>query len=158
MRIKIFRYVSVVDAFEVTPEYRVLAERLGLTEWNPVVWIGRLFRMDNDVGEHWFDNWDLRQARSQLAARHGHEPDELLIIDPDRFCDGVDGPCHPSDIRGRFWKDVLISLELEQQLIFDEARRVQARLRAGIEAGNEDLAELVIADLEDRIAAFSRAE
>jgi hypothetical protein len=30
----------------VTDQYRDLTNRLELTEWNPVVWIGRLFTLD----------------------------------------------------------------------------------------------------------------
>ena len=59
---KVFQYIPELDAFTVTDEYRVIADTLGLTEWNPVVWIGRLFTRDEDFGEHWFDNWDEREA------------------------------------------------------------------------------------------------
>jgi hypothetical protein len=155
MRVKVFRYLSELDAFDVTDEYRELAGLLGLTEWNPVVWIGRLFLMDNDMGEHWFDNWDLRDARRELAVRHGYDPDLLLIVDPERFQDGRDGPCHPPELRARFWKDVLISLELDEQLLFDEARRVNEDVRDRVEAG-EGLADLLIPDLEERIARWLR--
>jgi hypothetical protein len=41
--------------------------------------------MDNAVGEHWFDNWDLREKIRPDAERLGRDADELLIIDPDRF-------------------------------------------------------------------------
>jgi hypothetical protein len=27
-----------------------------------VVWIARLSILDNDSGEHWFDNWELRAS------------------------------------------------------------------------------------------------
>ncbi|MBX2822569.1 MAG: hypothetical protein KTR29_22925 [Rhodothermaceae bacterium] len=54
--IRIFRYIESIDSFVVTDEYRDLAESMGLTEWHPAVWIGRLFMLDNDYGEHWFDN------------------------------------------------------------------------------------------------------
>ncbi len=61
--LKIFRYLAELDCFVVTEEYRRLADYLGLTEWHPAVWIGRLLILDNDYGEHWFDNWDLREAK-----------------------------------------------------------------------------------------------
>ncbi len=48
--IRIFNYIHDLDAFVVTDEFRTLADRLHLTEWHPVVWIGRLFTLDNDVG------------------------------------------------------------------------------------------------------------
>lgn len=35
-----------------------------------------------------------------------------MIVVPDRFQDGRDGPCHPAEIRNVFWTDVLKSLEL----------------------------------------------
>ena len=93
-KVRIFRYLEEVDAFVITDEYRRIADSLGLTEWNPVVWIGRLFILDNDFGEHWFDNWDLREQRG-LTEEH-------LIIDPDRFKNDVDGPCNTPEFRKRF--------------------------------------------------------
>lgn len=54
--IKIFKYIPDVGCFIVAPLYKELADKLGLTEWNEVVWIGRYFFLDDDVGEHWFDN------------------------------------------------------------------------------------------------------
>jgi hypothetical protein len=47
-KIKIFQYIKSLDAFVVTDEYKRMADTLGLTEWKPVVWIGRLFTLDND--------------------------------------------------------------------------------------------------------------
>ncbi len=58
--IKIFDYHEAGDFFVETEEYRRLAEELGLTEWSGVVWIGRLFILDNDFGEHWLGNWEAR--------------------------------------------------------------------------------------------------
>ena len=111
-RIRVFRYIPEVEAFDVTPEYRELAEELGVVEWNPVVWIGRLFAMDNDVGEHWFDNWDEREERQERAEELDLDADALLVVNPDRFKDGRDGPCNSSEFRRRFWHDVLECLEL----------------------------------------------
>ena len=45
-RIKIFAYVEPMDGFIINDTYRMLADEFGLTEWNPVVWIGRLFLLD----------------------------------------------------------------------------------------------------------------
>jgi hypothetical protein len=60
--VRVFQYIEPLDAFLVTDAYRALATQLGLTEWTPVVWIGRLFTLDNDYGEHWFDNWEQRES------------------------------------------------------------------------------------------------
>lgn len=154
-RVRVFRYIPEVDAFDVTPEYRQLAELLGLSEWNDVVWIGRLFRMDNDIGEHWFDNWDDREKRQPLAERNGLDANTLFIINPNNFADGADGPCHTPEIRGRFWHDVLSSLELSVDLLFDKARELHRELerRSAIEP---DLREDYIPDLETRIAGWRR--
>ena len=154
-RIHIFRYLPEVDAFDVTPEYAELAELVGLVEWNPVVWIGRLFRLDNDVGEHWFDNWDLREERTADANRHGLDANALLILDPHRFADGTDGPCNTPDIRLRFWRDVLTSLELTTDLLFAKARDNNNRIQEQALTIPE-LREDWIEDLEARITAWRR--
>lgn len=148
-RIRVFRYAEEVDAFVVTPEFQRLAERLGLVEWHPAVWIGRLFIMDNDFGEHWFDNWDEREAREAKAEELGLDSSELMIVVPDRFQDGRDGPCHPAEIRKQFWTDVLKSLELSIGLLFEEARFQNARIK-------EWLPEEYIEDLEERIEEIRR--
>lgn len=34
-----------------------------------MIWIGYYFSMDNDVGEHWFKDWELRKhAKTKLDA------------------------------------------------------------------------------------------
>jgi hypothetical protein len=148
--IKIFRYLDELDCFVVSDEYRQIADQLGLTEWSPVVWIGRLFTLDNDYGEHWFDNWDLREALNQEAAARGLSDADLLIIAPERFQNGKDGPCHSPAFRKRFWTDVLLSLDLSYDLIIDEARAFnQERLRY--------LPDEYISDLEARIAMLGGA-
>lgn len=146
--IKIFQYFDDLDAFLVTDEYGEIANTLGLIEWHPAVWIGRLFILDNDLGEHWFDNWDLREDRGLS--------EDYFIIDPERFKDGRDGPCHSSEFRKRFWTDVLKSLELNVELLFDEARHFNERNRDWLEEnpGDEDVGTLFIPDLEARISAI----
>jgi hypothetical protein len=145
--IKIFRYLADLDCFVVSDEYQRIADQLGLFEWSPVVWIGRLFTLDNDYGEHWFDNWHLREPLEEAAAQRGLSYEELLIIDPERFQNGKDGPCHPPAFRKRFWIDVLRSLELSFDLLADEARAFnQERLRF--------MPDDYISDLEARIAAL----
>ncbi|MDM8549969.1 hypothetical protein QUF72_07835 [Desulfobacterales bacterium HSG2] len=143
--LKIFKYIDELDCFIVTDEYKKIAEHLGLSEWNPVVWIGRLFILDNDYGEHWFDNWDLREERKTGAERFGLNYEELLIIDPDRFKNDADGPCHSPEMRKRFWTDVLKSLELSYDLLFEEARRFNNK------ANKKFFPEEFVNDLEERI-------
>ncbi len=152
--IRVFQYLPEVDAFDVTPEYRALADLLGISEWNPVVWIGRLFAMDNDFGEHWFDNWEAREERAALAERHGLEADTLLIVEPDRFQDGRDGPCNTAALRGRFWTEVLRSLELSSDFLFEKARDVNSKTRALIDAGATGLQDAYVPDLDARIARW----
>lgn len=120
--IRVFDYLPDLDAFLPTPEYARLADRLGLAEWNSVVWIGRLFILDNDYGEHWFDNWDERAALKEKARQQGIDANELLIVVPDRFENGKDGPCHPPEVRKAFWTEVLKSLQLSDELLFAAAR------------------------------------
>lgn len=155
-RIKIFDYLEDVDGFLVTDEYRMLADELGLTEWHPVVWIGRLFLMDNDFGEHWFDNWDIREQKHDMLTRRGLEVDSMFFLDPQRFQDGKDGPCHSATFRKHFWTNVLQSLELDLTLILDKAKDRQKALRQiiGGTPGDSDYAEEVIPDIEQRIAAI----
>lgn len=147
--IRIFEYLPDLDAFVVTDQYRRIADSLGLTEWHPAVWIGRLFIMDNDLGEHWFDNWDERKPLAARAAELGIEVDQLLVVDPDRFADGRDGPCHEPVFRKCFWTDVLRSLELSADLLFEEARLMNARME-------RFCPDEFIPDLEERIAGVQR--
>jgi hypothetical protein len=83
--VKIFEYINQLDCFIVNPNYKVLADKLGLTEWNEVVWIGRYFLMDNDNGEHWFDNWNDRDKIAEKAKLLGIDYNNLLVISPDSF-------------------------------------------------------------------------
>jgi hypothetical protein len=148
-----------VDAFDVTPEYRDLADTLGLTEWNPVVWIGRLFALDNDFGEHWFDNWNEREKRRLLAEQHGLDSDRLLCVDAERFQDGQDGPCNEPEFRARFWHEVLKCLELSPELLFEKARQLNDNIKDSLNINPDDkeLQEEYIEDLEDRIEKWKRA-
>ncbi len=128
--VKVFHYIEGLDAFIVTDEYNQIARTLGLHEWNPVVWIGRLFLLDNDYGELGCDNWELREKIAPEAQQYGIEPDKLLIIDPERFQNGRDGPVHSPELRKQFWTDVLKSLELSYSLLCNEALENNARLKA----------------------------
>ena len=151
--VRVFDYIPELDAFRITEEYQRLADQLGLTEWHAAVWIGRLFMLDNDYGEHWFDNWDEREAVEQRAHELGIEPDELMILKPERMANERDGPCHPPELRKLFWTDVLKSLELSYELLFEEARQMNAemkRLEESIKETNPSWKES-IDDLEERI-------
>ncbi len=147
--IKIFQYVEQLDCFVVDPEYKTIANKLGLNEWNEVVWIGRYFSLDNDNGEHWFDNWELRDKLQNTAAGLGIEYDDLLIIDPSRFANGFDGPCHTENERKTFWTDVLKSLELSLDTIVSEAIKLNAEL--------DESDDEYITDLEARINEVKKA-
>jgi hypothetical protein len=143
--IRVFKYIEELDAFVVTKEFAELSDRLGLTEWNYVVWIGRLFILDNDYGEHWFDNWDERESLANKAKEFSIEENDLLIIVPEFFANGKDGPCHPPEIRKAFWTDVLKSLELSYELLFAEAKLFN-------EQEKRFETSFYIEDLEERIS------
>lgn len=145
--IRIFKYIEELDCFVVDPGYKSIADFLGLSEWNEVVWIGRFFTLDNDYGEHWFDNWPERDALEKQAAEMGIAYQDILAIDTDRFENGEDGPVHSAAERKLFWTDVLRSLELSFELLFTEARRINKE-----NEGEEEYIE----DLEWRIALTLR--
>jgi len=146
---KIFKYIEQLDCFIVNPNYKEIANKLGLNEWNEVVWIGRYFSMDNDSGEHWFDNWSERDKIEKEAEKLGFKYDDLLIIDTDRFKNNVEGPCHTSEERKRFWTDVLKSLDLSFEVIFNEARKFN------LERDKED--DEYIFNLEEKIIEIKKA-
>lgn len=143
--IRVFLYVEELDAFLVTEEFSSLADRLNLSEWHPVVWLGRLFTLDEDYGEHWFDNWDEREEREEKARSLGMDDYDLMVVVPSRFTGRRDGPCHSDAIRKAFWTDVLKSLELSYDLIFQVARYWN-------EWHKEHFQEEYVEDLEERIA------
>lgn len=144
--IQVFKYIEQLDCFIIDNEYKNIIDSLGLAEWNEVVWIGRYFLLDNDNGEHWFDNWDLRENLEAKAKQLGIESDNLLIVAPERFKNDYDGPCHTDIERKMFWTDVLKSLRLSYDTIFNEAKKVND-LR-GINDKN------YISDLDNRIQSL----
>lgn len=147
--IKIFKYIEQLDCFVVNTEYKVIADKLGLTEWSEVVWIGRYFLLDNDYGEHWFDNWSERDKLAEKAKDIGIEYNDILVINPNRFKNGVDGPCHTDNERLKFWTDVLKSLELNINTIIAEAVKLNDE--------REQTDEEFIADLDRRIAEIKNS-
>ena len=144
--VQVFKYLDELDCFIIDSRFKSISDSLGLTEWNEVVWIGRYFSLDNDNGEHWFDNWDLRDTLEEKAKELGFETDDLLIIDPEKFKNDFDGPCHTELERKRFWTDVLKSLQLSYETIFEEARKANSF------RDKED--EEFINDLENRIESL----
>lgn len=145
--IQVFKYIPELDAFVCTPEFQAIVGFLGLAEWTPVVWICRYFGMDNDYAEHFFDNWDERKAIEEKAKEMGYNDySELLIVVPERFKDGKDGPCHSNEMRKRFWTDVMKSLKLSLETIIEEARENNEKCKWA-----EDDTEDFIVDLEERI-------
>lgn len=99
---KVFDYIDALDCFIVNRHFKELMDCFGITEWNEVVWVGRYLTLDNDYGEHWFDNWDEREAIEEEAVKLGYEQEDLMIIKPERFADGEDGPCHNDVERKNF--------------------------------------------------------
>jgi hypothetical protein len=95
-------------------------------------------------------NWDLREEIADKAKRFGFADKGFLIIDPARFKDNEDGPCHTDIERKRFWTDVLKSLELSLETLFQEALKVNEKLK---EVGDDDF----ISDLSDRIQEIRNA-
>jgi len=146
---KVFDYNQELDCFFCTDQFTEISNVLGLTEWSPVVWIGRLFNRDQDFGEHWFDNWDEREALEGKTFPKGKTSQDALIIVTDRltephevFCIhckkhtrhakcpncskpitvGGDGPCTSDKLKKMFWTDVLSSLEISLETMFEAAR------------------------------------
>lgn len=68
-------------------------------------------------------------------------------IVPDRFKNDDDGPCHPPAFRKQFWTDVLKSLELSYDTLFEKARQCNAFAK-------ENLPDEFIEDLEERITTI----
>lgn len=79
-----------------------------------------LFLVDNDVGEHWSDNWDLREPLRDKVTKLGLDETELFVINSERF----NNRSHYTDEeRELFWKDILLSLQLSYETLFREARK-----------------------------------
>lgn len=165
-----FEYISEADCFIATPLFEQVARYLGLMEWTPVVWLGRYFALDNDYGEHWFDNWPERAAiRFHPAVNpRGLEENELFIIDPDRHSNGQNGPCHPPGLRKMFWTEVLKSLELSLDFLLAEARFNKRKIEQMAESSfngpgkltKEEFLEALdnyLPDLESRIALLGNS-
>lgn len=153
-QIKAFLYLPKPDCFVVAPELQGLCDKLHLTEWSAVVWMGRLFARDQDFGEHWFDNWEEREELEGIP--EGMDEEQMMIVVPERFTQGdcycihcfdppvcnevehyrrlpcpkcgkdihvgPDGPCYPDKVKKLFWTDVLDSLHISLNTLFELAR------------------------------------
>lgn len=150
--VHVFRYIPQLDAFLPSAEYKKVADRLGLTEWNPVVFIGRYFYGDRDAGEHWFDNWKGREKIAKKAKKLGYDPHNLLVIDPKWFAyNPPDQDRHPSRLRKQFWTDVLMHMRLSLDFLFEEARHINNQEKKG-----EFIVNRPIKDLEKRIKQLEK--
>jgi hypothetical protein len=67
-----------------------------------------------------------------------------MVISPERFVNNGDGPCNTSELRKAFWTDVIKSLELSYDLLFQKAHDFNQRAK---KFGHNNY----IPDLEDRI-------
>jgi hypothetical protein len=70
-----------------------------------------------------------------------------MIIVPARFKNDADGPCHTPALRQQFWTDVLTSLVLSYDTLFEAARQYNATIK-------EYLPNEYIQDLEARIVTI----
>lgn len=64
--------------------------------------------MDVESGDNW--KWSSSATES------------LLIVVPDRFKDGRDGPCNSPELRKMFWTDIFKSMSLSLDFLFAKAR------------------------------------
>lgn len=147
MDIKVFNYIESLDAFLINTEFKEICDQLGLRGWEQTAWIGRYFTLDNDYGEHWFDNWELRDERGAKAKELNIDHEDLLIINPLRLRNGQDGPCHSDAEIKIFWTSVLRSLHIHLEVVFAEARLNHKKMKEADLIEDEDF----ITNLEDRI-------
>ena len=72
---------------------------------------------------------NLRFYKEEEKAKDLGLPTEcLFFIDPDRFQDGRDGPCHSREERKQFWTDVCKSLHLNIETITAEAKKYKEKI------------------------------
>lgn len=114
---QIFDYIPELNCFKINETFSRFVYSLGYDEWNAVVWIGRLVSLNNDFGEHWFDNWELRENIESKATALGYNAEELYISDPQRFSRGDDSPCYDDESIKVFWTNVLKNLDLGESTI-----------------------------------------
>ena len=99
--------------------------------------------MDNDSGEHWFDNWNEREQAEEKVKQLGLISESLFFINPDRFKDEKDGPCHSSEERKQFWTNVCKCLQLSIETIIAEAKKFNEEIKKTDEPYIQDLEERI---------------
>lgn len=146
--IQILDYIEEGDFFVEHPRFKALSDQLGLTEWHSLTWIGQLMSLDNNFGEDWFDNDKERDDLKAVASALGYDADDIMIVKPQRFMDGENGPCHSDSLRKLFWTDVLRNLKISLRTILLKARAssdlgkaLEPQIQAILE--QEGIAELV---------------
>lgn len=122
MTIKVFKKLHNFNAYILEEKYKEICKTLGIIGWEQYAFIGRFFLMDNDSGEHWMDNWELRESISPSLPPNLDES-EILIIDPSKFQNKIDGPNHTNHERLSFWTDVLNSFHISLDTLINEARK-----------------------------------
>jgi hypothetical protein len=118
--IKIFTYIPELDCFVINPEYKKIANTLNLDE---LTWIGKYFLLEGDTTRGWIGKTNDKILEKQ-AIKLEINPADLLSINPEIFQQGQDDSHYSILERKGFWTDVLISLELSADTIFNEAIRV----------------------------------
>jgi len=137
--IKIFNYISELDCFLINPDYKKITEKLNLSE---VAWIGRHFLLESSASENWMSkNADEKLAKK--AVKLGLKTKELLVISAELFEREKDASFNNILERKGFWTDVLSSLELSADTIFNEAIRVNSQRRKKDEKYLQDIEQRV---------------
>ncbi len=75
-----------------------------------------------------------------------------MIINPWRFQNGKDGPCNTDSMQKAFWTDVLKSLTLSHELLFEQARDNNRKMKEMMEKYPSFPSDLFLPNLEERIA------
>jgi hypothetical protein len=59
----------------------------------------------------------------------GFEEESVYMLDPSRFQNGKDGPCHSNEFRKQFWTDVLKNLKLNLWTLIEKGRQINEKKR-----------------------------
>ncbi len=140
---KIFDYRPDIssDTFVATKDYSRIARILHM-DHVLATWIGELFALDKSQGVNWFSNWCIQdKLGEELLKRHESPADgeafnrllqerykvrsykDVVILNlSDNY-----GKVDDSEFYRRFWIELLDSLHLRLETIFDEARTLNDR-------------------------------